>query len=273
MNNISSVPHPIREWFGSDEFSDIIELIHNYLDLNEDDQLIIPQALADLETKEITLDKFWIEIKDKLAPLVGEEKTRLAVQDINEKLLNPIKNDLIAFGIMSPETSYRPDAQTQRPPAEEKTSFTHQERASEPEPFIMHNILPETVAPVKSQQIQGLPAPEKQAQGPITAEQSIPVEVQPEQPNQQTPQKADERAQLFSPRFSGSGDERHFETPHETRVVNYSQFRTPVSKPEEEKELPPIHPQNVLNLKKSSSDNERVTGGENTINLKDLPIG
>lgn len=262
MVNIFDVPKSIRSWFSSDEVADELDKMNAWLGIGGENATLIADLLARLELKDVTIDAFNDELKNQLFPLVGEEKTQLAIQDVREKLLNPIKNELISFGIFPPETTYRPGSAAGKPQAEQPATqespqtFSHVTKHAleqEPEPYLLHK------APMEEE-----------------AKESPQLEEKSEHPIQNT---TDERAELFSPRFTDSGVEPHFETPRQTRVVNYSALRTPLANPTVEagpveKEPPQIHPQNVVNLKKdveNKNNQDDVVKG-NTINLKDLPI-
>ncbi len=258
MISIFDVPKQIRLWFSSDGVSDELDKMNQWLGLADENATVITDLLSKLEIKDISIDKFYDELKTRLLPLVGEDKTQLAIQNVNGKMLNPIKNDLISFGIIPPETTYRPlesadqQEQTTQPATEQhaventpalRPSFEH-----EPEPYILHRETPK----------------------------ETPTPIAPSQP----PSDAASKAQLFSPRF-GETDKGKNQAPGETRVVNYSQFRTPVTEPDKSGDStkegllkPSIHPQNIVNLKRGgdSDTGQPAVNKENTINLKDLPV-
>ncbi|MCL5007002.1 MAG: hypothetical protein M1153_02590, partial [Patescibacteria group bacterium] len=152
MVSIFDVPKPIRLWFSSDEVANELDKMNGWLGIAKENATLIADLLAGLELKDVTIDAFNERLKNRLIPLVGEEKTRLAIQDVDEKILKPIKNDLIGFGIFPVETSYRPAAGSEAPvavpsgtaaetpaPAEARPESSLKPAfETEPEPFLLH---------------------------------------------------------------------------------------------------------------------------------------
>ena len=282
--DVNLVPNPIREWFGSEQLLDEVESINTTLELNNANQLIIPYELAELEIKKISIKDFYSNLKTKMLPFVGEAKTEQAIQAINEKILAPIRVDLINFGVLPADWALTavpatqpaetlPLSQTEQPvveeqPTEEPISAlqTVQAQAAAPEilkpsfknePFVFH----------QAEKLQELPAqPEQPSFGigyKITEPDDVTVKKQQTPPTEPVPQTPPT-------------------TEPKTRVVNYSEFRTPLEKtkaiqpfaepiPTNQQTIPP---QNIVNLKKSeqvSTEPGKETPG-NTINLKDLPL-
>ena len=285
--NITSVPKSIREWFGSDRTLDQIESINTSLNLNEDDSTIVVFALAKLEVKEFGLSEFYNDLQSKLAPLVGVEKTQQAIQTINEKILAPIKTDLINFGVLPADwaEAASPAAQPTEPeiPTEIKQPVAGEQPAEE-------SITPPS--PAQTQPAEpGILRPSFKNEPFVfhQAEQPTKPIAQPEQPAFGIGYKIFEPADAGIKKQETPAAEPALQTPPtaepKTRVVNYSEFRTPIEKteavqpsaeptPTNQQAVPGTLSQNVVNLKKNgqASAEPSEENAKNTINLKDLPL-
>ncbi len=281
--NILNVPRSIREWFGSDAVLDQIESINTSLNLNENDSGIVVFALAKLEVKELGLNEFYNNLRTKLTPLAGEEKTRQAIQTINEKILAPIKTDLINFGVLPADwaEAAAPAAQPTEPeiPTEIKQPITAEQPAGEsitpPSPAQTQPAEPEILRPSFKNE-------------PFVFHQAEPT-AQPEQPAFGIGYKIAESADAGIKKQETPAAEPAPQTPptaeSKTRVVNYSEFRTPIEKteavqpsaepaPTNQQAIPATSSQNIVNLKKNEqvSTESNKENPENTINLRDLPL-
>lgn len=285
--NITSVPKSIREWFGSDRTLDQIESINTSLNLNEDDSTIVVFALAKLEVKEFGLSEFYNDLQSKLAPLVGVEKTQQAIQTINEKILAPIKTDLINFGVLPADwaEAASPAAQPTEPeiPTEIKQPVAGEQPAEE-------SITPPS--PAQTQPAEpGILRPSFKNEPFVfhQAEQPTKPIAQPEQPAFGIGYKIFEPADAGIKKQETPAAEPALQTPPtaepKTRVVNYSEFRTPIEKteavqpsaeptPTNQQAVPGTLSQNVVNLKKNGQASAKPSeeNAKNTINLKDLPL-
>ena len=285
--NITSVPKSIREWFGSDRTLDQIESINTSLNLNEDDSTIVVFALAKLEVKEFGLSEFYNDLQSKLAPLVGVEKTQQAIQTINEKILAPIKTDLINFGVLPADwaEAASPAAQPTEPeiPTEIKQPVAGEQPAEE-------SITPPS--PAQTQPAEpGILRPSFKNEPFVfhQAEQPTKPIAQPEQPAFGIGYKIFEPADAGIKKQETPAAEPALQTPPtaepKNRVVNYSEFRTPIEKteavqpsaeptPTNQQAVPGTLSQNVVNLKKNGQASAKPSeeNAKNTINLKDLPL-
>jgi hypothetical protein len=283
----SEIPQPIKEWFGSDSAADELASINDFLGLEGDKQLIIFYALSNLELKKISLEQFYAELQTKLTPLAGEERAQQAIQTINEKILAPIKTDLINFGVLPADwaAAAAPAAQPTEPeiPTEIKQPVAGEQPAGE-------SITPPS--PAQTQPAEpGILRPSFKNEPFVfhQAEQPTKPIAQPEQPAFGIGYKISESADAGIKKQGGQVAELVPQTPptaeSKTRVVNYSEFRTPIEKteavqpsaeptPTNQQAVPGTLSQNVVNLKKNgqASAEPSEENAKNTINLKDLPL-
>ena len=285
--NISSVPKSIREWFGSDDVLDQIESINNSFDFDENNSSIIVFALAKLEVKELGLGEFYNDLQTKLIPLVGEEKTQQAIQTINEKILAPIKTDLINFGILP--TDWAPAATPTTQPAgpEISTEIKQPVAGEQPTEKLITTPSPAQTQPAEPEILR--PSFKNEPFVFHQAEQPSKPTAQPEQPafgigyKITGPADVDVQAQEIPTMKSAPQTPPTAES--KTRVVNYSEFRTPIEKteavqpsaepvPTSQQAIPATSSQNIVNLKKNEqvSAEPNKENPENTINLRDLPL-
>lgn len=283
----SEIPQPIKQWLGSDSTTDELASINDFLELEGDEQLTIFYALSNLELKKVSLEQFYADLQTKLAPLAGEEKTRQAIQTINEKILDPIKVDLINFGVLPTDWALEaapatqpaettPLSQTEKPAAEKRPT---EETISAPQTVQAQPAAPEILKPsFKNEpfvfhQAEQPPEPTTQPEQPafgigykIIAPDDVAAKKQETPPAEPVPQ--------IPPTAEPT-----------TRIVNYSEFRTPLEKsevaqppiqpiPGSQKTIPAASSQNVVNLKRNEAAQPEPTkeNPENTINLKDLPL-
>ena len=285
--NVSSVPRSIREWFGSDAVLDQIESINTSLNLNENDSGIVVFALAKLEVKELGLGEFYNDLQTKLTPLAGEERTLQAIQIINEKILAPIKTDLINFGVLpadwAPTTAPATQpaetpslSQIEQPAAEKQPT---EEAISAPQPVQAQPAAPEILKPSFKNEPFVFHQAEKLQEPPAQPEQpAFGIGYKITEPDDVATKKQETPPTKPAPQIPPTAEPK-------TRVVNYSEFRTPLEKSEADQpsvQPPPVSlknnlatpSQNVVNLKRNEAVQPEPTkeNPENTINLKDLPL-
>ena len=109
---LKTIPAPIKEWFRSEEVTDVIIAIETRFDLPAEDS-ILSKMLFDLIVKDLPLEEFENDLKliFELTPAVARE----VYEEIKLRILIPIATDLVADGIGTAELAFAAKAASAAP--------------------------------------------------------------------------------------------------------------------------------------------------------------
>ena len=286
------IPSRIWVWMGSEDLSKSINETNEAAGLVGQNETIIINLLVGLLTKKDNWPQFITNLNEALVPLVGEEKTKQATGAI-KNILSPMKKDLADFGIFidgvddsrvvtqessiqTPESADLPSPVASLAPQPAINPIVNAETVKKPEPQAQDS-------PIMRPAFKNTPFVIHEADVPQAAE-----EKRPEAENEYFYHPSFDSA----PKFEAPAPVAQIETALDdsssarpisptpaqagappSRVVHYSELRTPVDPFGRAVPPSPIHPQNVLNLKPAAMPEEKPSvHPDNVVNLKDLPV-
>ncbi|HUY69591.1 MAG TPA: hypothetical protein VMU70_01030 [Candidatus Tyrphobacter sp.] len=273
---LKSLPQNIRDWIGSEEITEAISSVNSAMGLSGGQETVLPRLIFSLVTKQISGNDFSDQLKTNL-DISPSNKQRLLML-VERDIFSPMEKELVDAGVnlnLTPATP-PPATTTQSPSQQIITPITEVEAVKTPQaqaqdspimrpafkntPFVIHEADVPQVAEEKRPEAENEyfyhpsfdSAPKFEAPAPVAQIETALDDSSSARPISPTP------AQAGAP---------------PSRVVHYSELRTPVDPFGRAVPLSPIHPQNVLNLKPAAMPEEKPSvHPDNVVNLKDLPV-